>query len=89
MTQNEFGARIAELREKIGMTQAELAEKQARLADLTAELNLDEHSKESQTKEKDSAPKRKPSVLERLKQPLPPSSTPSTKKDERRNDIDR
>lgn len=27
MTQNEFGARIAELREKIGMTQAELAEK--------------------------------------------------------------
>ena len=69
--------------------EAELAEKQARLADLTAELNLDEHSKESQTKEKDSAPKRKPSVLERLKQPLPPSSTPSTKKDERRNDLDR
>lgn len=27
MTQNEFGARISELREKIGMTQAELAEK--------------------------------------------------------------
>ena len=60
---------IKKKREKLGLTQAELAEKSARLAELDALLNMDEHvGGEELCSDGEMETKSRPSVLAELKE---------------------